>query len=344
MRPSGRPRLDVSPSLNRTVLADFPGLPGGMAGSRANAWLAAWGVARRMATRPEVRDAIARRAPSTSPVLGVGSDPVEATVSSAWAAALDGLARTGDDAGCRLADELGIALGDLVATLVTGPPGARAARPDWPSSQWERWASVRRIAVGGGLVRGALGGRMVCAAQDWLARTGVPVGVDLVERPEGLVLRGAAALLPGAGVVVDCGSTTVKSAVRRGAPGDQLVADASVAAPQGSGSQILDAITEVVAGRAPAAPGSAVLFVTIAVATYVDETGQPYAGQLGPYAPLGDLDLRAELESRIRHAVDRPASVRVVHDGAAALLGARDDDPGVDAAIVLGTSIGSGLR
>ena len=290
-----------------------------MAGSQANSWLAAWGMTRRMAARLDAQT-------SAAP----GPD------------GLDRLVAAGDPDGLLVADDLGLALGALVATLVTGSEASREGRPDWPPAQWDRWGRVRRIAVGGGLVRGPLGVRLVSVAQDWLARTGVVVVVDRVERPEGLVLRGATTLLSDAGVVLDCGATTVKSAVR---PSDGPVAAREpVAAPRGSGPEVLDALAEVVAALAPDVPGSGALPVGMAVATYVDATGQPYAGQLGPYAPLGDLDLPGELAAWFEHAVGRPASVRVVHDGAAALLGAREGDPRVDAAIVLGTSIGSGCR
>ena len=319
--PAGRARLELSPSLNRTVLADLPGLPDGMAGSQANSWLAAWGITRRMAARLDART------PASAP------GPV----------ALDRLVSRGDPDGIRLADDLGLALGALIATLVTGSETSRAGRPDWPAEQWDRWGSVRRIALGGGLVRGPLGVRLVSAARAWVARTGLAVGVDLVDRPEGLVLRGAVTLLRDTGVVLDCGATTVKSAVRR-SPGGPVVAGAPVAAPHGSGPEVLDALTGVIVGLAPHVPGSGELPIALAVATYVDETGQPYAGQLGPYAPLGDLDLRAVLTALVVRAVGRPVSLQTVHDGAAALLGAREADPRVDAAIVLGTSIGSGLR
>jgi hypothetical protein len=244
------------------------------------------------------------------------------------------------------AEVLGLALGALVATLVVGPADARAARPDWPAERWSAWAGVRDLVVGGGLVAGELGRPMVEVAREWLSHSGIGTRVILAERPETLTLRGVASLLSVTdGIALDCGGSWVKRAVvpssgdlpavRAPAIGSdaetvvRLVADAVLAAGSGLNRSAFR----------PPGPG----LVAVALATYVDADGQPYAGQLGPYAALGEIDLvpvlREAIEERIGHAVD----VRVVHDGWAALLGARLEHPPTDAVIVLGTAIGSGV-
>ena len=102
--------------------------------------------------------------------------------------------------------------------------------------------------------------------------------------------------------------------------------------------EIIDRLAAAAAELAP--PGDGPLGLACAMATYVDPWGQPYAGQFGPYAPLGSVDLVGELTQRLRARLSREVTVRVRHDGASALLGARDDDPRVDAVVVLGTAIG----
>lgn len=81
----------------------------------------------------------------------------------------------------------------------------------------------------------------------------------------------------------------------------------------------------------------------MAIATYVDRSGQPYAGQLGSYASVGEVHFREGLAEAIGRRVNGRAVVTVIHDGAAALLGARIERPEADAAIVLGTAIGCSL-
>ena len=83
--------------------------------------------------------------------------------------------------------------------------------------------------------------------------------------------------------------------------------------------------------------------MAVALASYVDDSGQPFAGQLGPYAPLGDVDLLRSLRDAVVLHSGRTVELTVVHDGRAALLGARRDDPHTDAVIVLGTAIGHAL-
>lgn len=275
------------------MLGAFPGLPDGMAGSQANAWLTSRAVTER------------------------GAGP----------------------------ERLGLALGALVATLVLGPADARAARPDWPASRWYAWGQVRSLALGGGMLADANGRRMVEVARNFVA--GACVGVELVlaDDPQNLALRGVASLLPpSGGVAVDAGSSWVKRAVVPGEVLPRVPAPAMGCSADTVVRVLADAVPDTGYGPErsefrPSGPGT----VAIALATYVDETGQPYAGQLGPYAPLGDIDLVSTLSAEIARRRGKPVDLQVVHDGWAALLGARLDHPHTDAAIVLGTAIGSGL-
>ena len=346
------PRLAFNPGLNPVALADLAGLPPGTAGSRANQWLGSWSIGQRMAERSEVLAAaveLAGGAAVLTPLPTVQEHPT-ATMElvergAPWPALLGTLVAQGHSPSLDLADDLGRVLGGLVVTLVSGPAESRAARPEWPPARWESWSRVRRVVLGGGIVAGALGERMLVAASDWLSHVGSPVDIALARDPAGLVLRGAATGgVPGghdAGLVLDCGGTTLKRAVLRA--GTLSLRPPSPAPVAGLAAyEIIDRLVAAAAELDP--PGDGPLGLACAVATYVDPSGQPYAGQLGPYAPLGSVDLVGELAHRLRARLSREVTVRVRHDGASALLGARDDDPAVDAVIVLGTAIGNAVE
>ncbi len=341
-------RLSRSPSLNPTVLADISGLPANLAGTAARDWLTTWSIAHSMAARPEVTAALTEHRLSVTPlpdVGGVSAALMEAAAS--WPTALDALVAAGDPRALPVVEQLGDALTALVTTLSTAPGEARRARPDWPEQHWDRWRSVRAVVVGRGLVRGALGVHVVDRAAARLQQSGVDLTITRAPDAAGLGLRGAASLLPGTGVALDCGGTAIKRArVSRCPDGQRVEPLAAVAAPGRVGAQeVIDRIAEATAVAAEMA-GVAChqpVEVVLAIATYVDESGQPYAGQLGPYAPLGEIDFRAALAEAVGRRVNGRVSVTVIHDGAAALLGARIEQPDADAVIVFGTAIGCSL-
>ncbi len=336
-----------SPSLNRMPIGAFAGLPAGAAGVLAHDWLATWGFAWQVSREPEAVHGI-RRLGWELPDLPDGPVSPELMAAAApWPAGLDALVSAGPQAagyaaGARVADRLGRALAGLVGTLVVADPTSRAARPDWPDAHWARWAGARRIALGGGNLRGHLGRRIHVAAVDLLSRNGIHSALDLAAPVERLVIRGAAGRLE-AGVALDCGGTAIKAtAVAGGRPTGPLrvaTAPARVAA-----GEVVEALASAAAPLVAGSPVADPVPVSIALATYVDPTGQPYAAQLGVYAPLGEIPLGEVLAGAITRHTGRAVVVTIAHDGASALAGARLDHPDTDAAIVLGTAIGSGLR
>lgn len=315
------PPLLFSPSLNRAVLADLPGLPAGMAGTQAHEWLASWSVARLVRER--------------LPPFLEGSD-------AASPRALSGLVERGNLDALALADDLGAALAALLATLHLAPGEARAARTEWPASHWDRWGRVRRVGVGGGMVRGALGERMVRTAQAWLPDLGAGgVAVFRAGRSHLLPLLGAARQLPdGPAVLLDAGHTSVKRAsgvVREGIVVSLTEAPALPAPLNLTPTDLLVFLVEAVADLSPSKSFS----LGVSLATYMDEQGQPYSNQGGLYGPLGALPLVPTLERKVRKRLDSLTALSVSHDGTAALQALSG---GADAAVVLGTSLGVGLR
>jgi hypothetical protein len=325
--------LAFTPSLNRAVLAALPGLPPELRGARAFDWLSSVGIALR------VRERITGVELAPVPA-GLGADALIAA--APYPRLLDGMVAAGDGRARRLADDLGAALAGLVATLRLGPEDARAARPDWPDEHWARWAAVRRVGIGGGVVAGTLGPRMVAAAVGDLPGLGVgDVELRLVDEPGTLVLRGAGAGLPdGPTVLVDAGHTTIKCARARivGGRCSALEPVAAVPPPRDQrGAALADHLADLASGVVEGAVGSA----GFVVAAYTDDEGQPLAGQPGLYGSLGQVPLASHLAARLADRLGYPVFVRTAADGdaaARALLGV------ADAAIVLGTAIGAGLN
>lgn len=340
--------LEWSPSLNRAVLGSWPDLPAGAAGHRAGDWLTGWSIARRMAARDSLMAAI-REAGLPAPALpGAALDgPVTAALliaAAPWPQSLDTLVAHRHPAALTLADGLGSVLAGLIGTLVVAPDDARAARPEWPDRAWARWASVRHVALAGGVVSGHLGAHLVARAEAWLAERRIDVRVTRAADPRHTVLRGTAVLLRRngePGIVLDCGGTWIKRARFDPVAGLHPL-DPVLAPVPGSAADIVAHLAECVAGIAPAGAGR--LRVAVALATYVDPAGQPYRDQVGLYAPLGRIPFRETLAAAVGAGIPGGVEVEAIHDGTAAVGGAGRDDPSVDACIVLGTALGSGLR
>ena len=326
-----------TPSVNRSIIAgipDLPDLPAGLRGARAFDWLSSVGVARRVRERLPGID--------LAPVPdGPGPDVIIAA--RPYPRALDAMVTAGDATAKALADDLGVALAGLVAVLVLGPPDARSARPDWPAEHWERWAAVRRIGLGGGIVSGVLGRRLVASAIAWLPRLGAgEVHLQLADDPESLALRGAANRLPdGRAVLVDAGLTWIKRGLAdvHGGRCVTLTTMAAVAPPLGreAGSFadfLADAAVDVVQGPSVSSAG-------FTVAADVDPTGQPLTGQPGLYGSLGTVPLARRLAGRLGDRLGHPVAVQIVNDGDAAAAAMAGE---ADAVIMLGTAIGVGLN
>lgn len=337
--------LGRRPSLNRMILAALPGAPPGVPGKRAGDWLTARAIASRLAEDPvilaglhEVQDSL-----PDLPETNQATPHLKAAATD-YPAALDTLLRHPEHdayaAATGLAQLLGTTLGLLVATCVTGPADVRAVHHEWPEERWALWSQVRRVALGGGIVRGALGRIIVDKANEFVCAADIPVTVALVDDPVHLVLRGAAGRCDN-GIAVDAGGTTIK---RAPVQGSRIGAVDVVPAPDRVSAA--DVVAVIAAAAAPLVrehSGPDPVPVGLALATYVDATGQPYAGQLGPYAPLGEIDAPAALAEALGRHTGRRVALTIAHDGACALRGARLEIPAIDAAIVLGTALGSGV-
>lgn len=324
--------MRFSPSLNRAVLAALPGLPPEMAGTQAFEWLSSVGIARQMLLNlatsglPDVPDTIA---------------PHNLSSGAPYPVRLDELLKAGETDALALADTLGTALAALVATLILAPADARMARPEWPASHWACWQAVERLGLGGGTVSGVLGHHLLRVAGEFLMHWGVPVTLFIPPEPLYLPLRGVARPLPdGPAVLLDAGHTSVKRALAQVCGGEvvQLHPQPSLPAPLYlSGPGLAAFLAEAAAELAT--PDTRHFGLSLAV--YTDGQGQPLETEGWRYASLGSLPLVPTLEQHLGQGLQRPVQVRVSHDGGAA---ARALDGQADAAIMLGTSLGSGLN
>jgi hypothetical protein len=271
-----------------------------------------------------------------------------------------------DDAARRFGERLGW----LLVTLRQGDPASRAARPDWDDSYWDHWASIKTVYLGGGIVSGASGPGVALHAQRVLANVGMmDCTVAVAPWPEHLPLIGAARAVSeaapetGSSVVLDFGQsfvkrglvevtdrtvTAIRIAPRIGARFMEIGhggSDPTAEEIERLGDEIVRTMAETwrAASVTNRDTGRDVSTTVVAsIAAYVRD-GQPLARQGGAYSYLLGLSDRLDwwLGERLSSVLDRPMSVRLLHDGTAAGL-ALAGVPNA-AVIALGTALGVGF-
>lgn len=325
--------------LNRVTLSRFESLPTAMAGSLAHQWLATWGIADRMALE--------------LPLRGLPQLPEEQEETSkrirtcgTYVLALNDWVAAGDPKATAFADTLGVALAALAATLTLAPTDARVARAEWPTEHWERWQMVRRIVLGGGVLSGALGQRMYTSAQQWLNQLNPAVELILAPQPRLLMLQGLARKFPnGTVVVVDSGHTAIKRGIAEVQNGEveSLQPDSLLEVPHtlSNPDPLLNYLVEVLLEQAKRSPSQPNQFA-LSLSMEVDAKGNVRADvpTTSFYRSLSKFSLVGELETRLSSRLGYPCSVQVMHEATAAVNGVS----GVDAAILLGTSLGGTFR
>jgi len=237
----------------------------------------------------------------------------------------------------------------------------RTARFDWSEDDWERWGKIERIRMGGGVVSGALGERIVQHARSFLDETGCSADLDLAisSHRRAMTMLGAARYLPieaGDAMVFDFGHTRAKRGcvcIENDAITDLLdLSPMPVEIPwldtfpphnPESGREVLDFISTVVADTRTEClaqgfePGHDLMLV---VAAYVE--GGRLLGN-GLYANLNQLtaDARPLLEQAIQSRTKQNARVQLIHDGTAAAA-THAGEPNT-AVILVGTALGVGF-
>lgn len=277
------------------------------------------------------------------------------------ARALADLVRQHGDSPADVSRRFGERLGWLVVTLRRGAPASRVARPDWDDTYWRHWAGIATMFLGGGIVGGELGPRLVEDVARTLEAAGlVDCAIHLAPWPAHLPLIGAARTAPTSrpSVALDFGQSFVKRAVARYEHGSLVAlrilpphqarwADISPGTEQTTeqiawlGDFMVATIVETWrAASAVERDVSSTVFASLA--SYLRD-GQPLARQGGAYAGLLALsdNLAAWLAERVSHALGRPITVSLLHDGTAAAH-ALAGEPRA-AVITLGTALGVGF-
>lgn len=264
----------------------------------------------------------------------------------------------------RAASEIGVRLGrnlgHVLLALKHGDEVNRQARTDWTAGDWERWAGIQKVWLGGGIVTGRLGTLMAEAAQAYLTQAGadghLTVAVD--PHPALMTILGAGRYLPPVdhALCFDFGQTLVKRAslhFGEGAltdvrPLPSLVVDwdetgmLNMPDPARAGP-VLRFVTETIARslqRQACIDRRPVCDVMVCIAAYVQ--GGRLLGN-GIYAQMSALasDLRPVLARSVADAAGHAVSVSLIHDGtAAAAVHAGERNSAV---IIVGTALGVGF-
>lgn len=308
--------LTPNASINRVKLIDTPGLPNEWRGQTAYSLLG--------------REFFIQRVLQAFPDLARSND-VPMTFDQRLA--------EGHPDAVQVASEMGAKLGYVLLTLKRGDPLNRQARPEWDESYWTHWAGIERVIIGGGLVSGQLGARMIEQANAILNRAYV------LERSicgATLSLVGCARHAPPEAkpmLVFDFGQTAVKRGAGEYENGSlvRLTALPSLPAPdpQHGGVALLRQMVKIVeVTRAALTQTELLPRVVLSVASYVTD-GQPADTPFyGRLRECGDDVTRVLSEAF-------GAEVKLLHDGTAAAhayAGLSNT-----AVITIGTALGVGF-
>lgn len=252
----------------------------------------------------------------------------------------------GDTAAQAFAEQLGIALAATLATLKLAPAESRAARKEWPDAYWERWMHVHKLVLGGGVLSGTLGRVIVDTAREWLPRLGVPdLELNLFPQPRELMLYGLAQQYDGGLVVaLDAGHTAIKRAWAEVAGGEvtALMPQPLVSLPAAgrTAEELLDFLVTAMLQTIP--DGKKVQQFGLSLSVHLDEAGNvdPHSAAGSFWGKLEGLNLAGDLQRALQNRLGYDCTVKVMHEGQAGAHGLA----GMDASILLGTSVGGALR
>jgi hypothetical protein len=213
------PDTPAAASLNRTRIVDVPGIDVDEA------------VRGRQAYHLLSAPALIRYAQQRADVLQLPAgyrdvDPSAPEVRQALPRYVDACLRAASpdvrEAAEAIARRLGRNLGHLAVTLYRGDAVNREAREDWPEAAWERWRAIHTYRLGGGVMSGELGDRLIYYAGEFLAEVGYDgvLSVAKTPRPRNMGLLGVGRTIPSAAretyrraLCLDLGQTSIKRAV-----------------------------------------------------------------------------------------------------------------------------------
>lgn len=274
------------------------------------------------------------------------------------------------DAAQEIARRLGRNLGYILLTLHRGDRINREARSDWTPADWERWGAIQQIWLGGGVLSGRMGERIIQHARELLDELGFQdlFRVDLTPHRKAMTLLGAGRYLPiqsGDALCLDCGQTLIKRAILHfqegilgglrflnpltvdwtwlGVPGTGNSGRQETLTPGEWGQRVLSVVSDAIVQTMEENETQGVKYspdVMLSIAAYVKD------GCLlgnGLYAQMSTLakDVRPLIEGAIYQQTGQAMRVHLIHDGtAASALHAGESNTAV---LIVGTAIGVGF-
>ncbi|MFC6590787.1 hypothetical protein ACFP81_01200 [Deinococcus lacus] len=265
---------------------------------------------------------------------------------SAYPPELSARMERGDPQAQAFAERMGIALAGTLATLKLAPPESRAARIEWPTEHWEKWTQVQKLVLGGGVLSGELGRVIVDTAREWLPRLGVAdLQLNLFPQPRELMLHGIARQFENGPVVtLDAGHTAIKRAYAEVSGGEVVSFAPMPLLPLPTDCRTAEALLDfLVSALLETVPtGQKVAQFGLSLSVHLDEAGNidPDSAAGSFWGQLHGLNLVADIESALQQHLVYACTVKVLHEGQAAVHGL----PDMDASILLGTSVGGALK
>lgn len=343
--------IDPTWSLNRVTIADLPGfdIPEWIKGKLSYDLVSSRALTRMIRQRAA--------APGIDPHLS------DHDARLAFDAALESKVPSIRAAATETARIIGRNLGYVLLTLKRGDNVNRKARPEWGIVQWDHWAQIQQVWLGGGLVSGHLGPFMAQHAGEVMREAGFErFAIRLSPWAVHLPLIGAARHLPPctrSALILDFGSTRIKRA-QMVLESEQLVelrqlpslpvpwssVGASKQCDREPAAAVISDMVGVIVqswqqvySLGPRAPAGT---IPVSVAAYVKD-GQPLAAQAGIYMQTNLVtdNLERELEQRVSAKLGDPVSIMVLHDGTAAATTYAGEPH--TAVITLGTALGIGF-
>ena len=311
-------------SLQRVVIAPWPGAPSDIAG--------------RPASEVCSRDALVG--------LMLDAPGLPAAEPERLADQLGELRSSADDTLREIAGGVlrayGVRLGALLATLKSPRTPAEQGATAVRRAYLEHWLGMERVWLGGGLLVGGGAGDVLAGAQQLLSHAGMVLDVRVGRTPAVLPLLGAARMVErqdGRALVVDAGHSSIKAAVA-------VVEDGALAALE---------LLPPSPAPLPCSPDSAEAALVTALVTYADAVESrghgPVVVSVASYledgAPVDDdrSIYGGITPDRVRDVVAAATGdeilVEFVHDGSASALGIADPLP--SAVVTAGTWLGIGF-
>ena len=354
-----------SASLNRVQIIDLPGLPleESVRGLRGDELISNRALMSLAAPYAGALGLDPTDLPPVTPQLTRSKATVRHNAALAVSRGLQSDDPSARAAAQNVATRLGRNLGWLLITLSRGDEVNRSVRPDWRAADWQQWAAIRTVWLGGGLTSGPLGEAIMTSARGLLGELGCgQPDVRLSPYRDLIALVGAARalpILPGEPahrtvLGFDFGHTLVKRAVLHYADGalvvvvglPSLLTEWSEIYPTEEdkaalGRRVLDFVVDVIAQTAAEQPDAEPVAL-VSIAAY-KQNGRLVGN--GPYASIhaaaGEGPAAQILSGAASQTVGRAVTVHPIHDGTAAAL-AHAGAPH-SAVIMLGTTLGVGF-